>query len=160
MRVDQAFAKSGFEIVDAKRDKATNTLTFEVRVPLQNPIVPKRWKAMFEAVLLHAEIVMSKPTPKWSIDISKRFFARNGGLRYFWRIRISGDIAAASTVIVAATLDALRTGNELSSVPLVGSQTSRPDPANGKFKGAYPRGEDDKASHVVAAAFSVSVGAS
>ncbi len=153
MRVDQAFAKCGFEIVDAKKEK--DVLTFEVRVPLQNPIVPKRWKVMFEAVLLTAEIVAAKPVVKWQVDISKRYFARNGGLRYFWRVRVSGNLVAASEVIVAAALNALRTGNELSSVPLVGAQTSRPDPANGKFKGAYPRGEDDRASHVVASAFAV-----
>lgn len=158
MRVDQAFAKCGFEIVDAVKAKDGSGLTFDVRVPLANPKVPQRWKQMFEAVLIAAEGVAAKPNKKWEIDISKRFFTKNGALRYLWRIRITGDLLAASTTIVAASLDALRTGNELSVVPLVGSQTSKPDPANGKFKGAYPRGEDDRASQVVASAFAVGTG--
>lgn len=156
MRVDQVFVKCGFEIVDAKKTK--DSLVFDVRIRVDDPKVPTRWRQMLGDVLAVAEIVAQKPNKKWEIDISKRFYARNGGVRYRWRIQITGDLVAASQAIVASSLNALRTGNELSTVPLVGSQTSRPDPANGKYKGAYPRGEDDRASQVVAAAFTVGTG--
>lgn len=154
MRIDQAFRKSGFEIVDVKR--GPDHMLIDVRIPLQNPVVPQRWKQMFDTVLRHAEEVMSKEKPKWELEIAKRFFARNSAIRYLWRIRIKGDLVVASAAIVAATIDALRTGNELTEVPLIGVSASVPQ--EGKFKGAYPRGEEDRASQRVAAAFTVGVG--
>ena len=154
MRVDQAFRRAGFEIVDAVKQSPA-MLTFSVRVPLQQELVPQRWKTMLEHVLASAEIVASKPQKKWGIDISKHFFAKNGGVRFLWRIKMEGDLAACQVALVQATLNALRTGHELQEVPLIGQASLVPDPANGKFKGAYPRGEQDRASQVVAMAFSV-----
>lgn len=157
MRVDQAFRRAGFEIIEAKKE-GPSSLRFLVRVPLQNPIVPVRWKAMMEHVLPIAEEVSLKRNVKWEVDISKRFYAKNGSVRYIWRVTMTGDLVACQASLVAAALNALRTGNELDSVPLVGQQSLRPDPANGKFKGAYPRTEDDRASQLVAAAFAPGVG--
>lgn len=154
MRVDQAFKKAGFEIVEAKKE--SSGLLCVVRVPLQNPIVPLRWKTMMEQVLVVAEDVASKPTVKWQIDISKWFFAKNTNVKYFWRVRMSGDLAACQVALVQATLNALRTGNELHQVELVGNTGLEPKP--GKFKGAYPRGEDDRASQIIAGAFAVGTG--
>lgn len=152
MRIDQVFKKCGFEIVDVKRGKGTD-MTIDVRIALQGKI-PKRWKHMMESALAATEIAIAKGN-KWDVEIAKRFFTRNGAIRYLWRIRITGDLAAASICIVNASLDSLRTGNELNEVPLVGGQTKPPDPANGRFMGAYPRDESDRASQVVASAFIV-----
>lgn len=154
MRVDQAFSRAGFEIVEAKRE-SSEVLTCLVRVPL-GPIVPQRWKVMMEHVLPIAEEVAAKEVVKWRIDLSKMYFAKNGNIRYFWRVRMSGDLASCQAALVQATLNALRTGNELNAVPLVGNTGLEPKP--GSFKGAYPRGEDDRASQLVAAAFSVGAG--
>ncbi len=156
MRVDQAFNKAGFEIIEAKKD--SNVVTFMVRVPLQNSIVPLRWKMMMEQILPLAEDVGTKQKVKWEIDISKRFYAKNGSVRYIWRVRMGGDLASCQLALVQATLNALRSGNEVTSVPLVGQISLKPDPANGKYKGAYPRTEDDRASSVVASAFAVGSG--
>lgn len=157
MRVDQAFSKAGFQILEAKRDGKTS-LVMAVRVPLDHDIIPIRWKTMMEHVLVAAEHVASKPVTKWEVDIAKRFFSRNGSVRFLWRIHMKGDLAACQVALVTATLNSLRTGNELSEVPLIGTRPSGPDPASGKFKGAYPRNDDDRASQVVANAFSVGTG--
>lgn len=156
MRVDQAFNRAGFEILEAKKE-GTGIL-FLVRIPLQNPIVPQRWKVMMEHILPLAEEVSLKRNVKWEIDISKRFYAKNGSVRYIWRVKMTGDVVACQSALVTATLNALRSGNEVNTVPLVGHTSLKPDPANGKFKGAYPRTEDDRASQLVAAAFAPGVG--
>ncbi len=155
MRVDQAFRRAGFEIIEANKDNGV--LTFSVRVPLQQEIVPTRWKMMMEQILVTAETVASK-SQKWEIDIAKRFFSRSGTVRFLWRIQMKGDLAACQAALVQATLNALRTGNELREVPLIGQKSLVPDPRNGKFKGAYPRNDDDRASQVVAGAFAVGTG--
>lgn len=155
MRVDQAFKKAGFEIVGAT--KGDKSIVFDVRVPLQER-VPARWKNLLADILPLAEHIAGTPNPKWELEVSKRFYSRAGTVRYLWRVVMKGDLAACQTALVRATLNSLRVGNELSEVPLVGQVTYTPDPKNGKFKGAYPRDDDDLASRAVAAAFSVGGG--
>ena len=151
MRVDQAFAKAGFQITEATKGK--DQITFSVRVPTDPAIIAQRWSGMLAQILVVAEEVASKPTKKWEIDISKRFFAKHGGVRWMWRIVMSGDVKACQAALTTATINSLRIGNEISQVPLVGQTSMEPDPKNGKFKGSYPRNDDDRASAAVAAAF-------
>lgn len=156
MRVDQAFRRAGFEIVEATKENGV--LTFSVRVPLHQEVVPMRWKMMMEHILVTAEVIASKPQKKWGIDIAKRFFSKNGVVRFLWRVQMTGDLTSAQAALVQAVLNALRVGNELREVPLIGQANLVPDPKNGKFKGAYPRNEEDRASQVVAGAFAVGTG--
>lgn len=152
MRVDQAFRKAGFEIVGAT--KGDNNIVFDVRIPLQDK-VPTRWKLLMEDILAAAEVVASKVPPKWELDISKRFYAKNGVVRYLWRITMRGNLAVCQQALVAATLNALRHGNEVKEVALVGQVNLRPDPANGRYMGAYHRNgpDDDPAARAIAGAF-------
>ncbi len=151
MRLDQAFRKAGFEIVSANKATDGKRLTFEVRVPLQGQI-PGRWKLMLDEVLTTAEVFTKKGTAKWEVDISKKFFSNNGVVRYFWRIVMMGDLPACQIVFVQSTLASLRSGVELTEVPLIGQVDLTPDLKNGRVKGAYARNEDDRASGVVAGA--------
>lgn len=150
MRVDQAFKRAGFEIVGAT--KGDSTIVFDVRIPLQDRI-PMRWKGLLADVLPLAETVARQSPPKWELEITKRFFSRSGVVRYLWRVVMKGNLAACQAVLVSSTLNALRVGNELTEVPLVGQLSVAPDPKNGRFKGAYPRNDDDRASQAVAMAF-------
>ena len=150
MRVDQAFKRAGFEIVGAT--KTDEQITFDVRVPLQEQ-VPVRWKALLAELLPTAEKLTRNGQPKWEIDVSKRFFSRNGVVRYLWRVTMRGNLAVCQQALVAATLEALRMGNEITEVKLVGQTNLAPDPANGRFKGAYK--DDAAASAVVASAFTM-----
>lgn len=150
MRVDQAFKKAGFEIVGAtKEDKF---IVFDVRVPLRER-VPARWQNLLADVLPMAEKVGRNPVPKWELEIAKRFYSQGGTLRYLWRVTMRGDLAACQAALVSATINSLRVGNELTEVPLIGQLSVPPDPKNGRFKGAYPRNDDDRASQAVASAF-------
>lgn len=152
MRLDQAFKKAGFEIVSAQKDaQGGKRLVFDVRVPIQGQI-PNRWKLMMEEVLITAEIFERKENVKWQVDISKRFFAKNNIVRYLWRVVMSGDLAACQAVFVSSVLASLRSGNELKEVPLVGNVDLSPDLKNGRVRGAYTRGDEDRASGVVASA--------
>lgn len=150
MRVDQAFKKAGFEIVGAV--KGDHSIEFEVRIPLRDK-VPARWKSLLADILPVAEAVAKSPTPKWELEIAKRFFSRSGAVRYLWRVSMKGNLAACQVAIVAATLNSLRVGNELTEVPLIGQMSIVPDPKNGKYMGAYPRSDNDLASQAVANAF-------
>ena len=150
VRVDQAFKRAGFEIVSAT--KTDTHIIFDVRVPLQDQ-VPMRWKALMSELLPTAEKVAKGTPPKWEVDIAKRFFSRNGVVRYLWRVTMRGNLAVCQQALVAATLEALRTGNEVNEVRLVGQTSLAPDPANGRYKGAYK--DDAMASAVVASAFTV-----
>lgn len=150
MRVDQAFKRAGFEIVGAT--KSDDQIVFDVRVPLQDQ-VPTRWKALIGELLPTAEKIARNGQPKWEIDIAKRFFSRNGVVRYLWRVTMRGNLAVCQQALVAATLESLRMGNEITEVKLVGQSNLAPDPANGRFKGAYK--DDAVASAVVASAFTV-----
>lgn len=151
MRLDQAFQKAGFEIVSADKTKDGSRLTFEVRVPLQGQ-VPGRWKLMLDEVLTLSETLQKKGNKKWEVDISKKFFSRNGVVRYLWRIVMMGNLSSCQLVFVQSTLASLRSGVELTEVPLVGQENLTPDLKNGRVRGAYTRNEDDRASSVVAGA--------
>lgn len=151
MRLDQAFKRAGFEIVSAQKEQGGKRLVFDVRVPLQGQ-VPNRWKLMIEEVLLTAEAFERKENTKWQVDISKRFYSKNNVVRYLWRVVMSGDLSACQAVFVASVLASLRSGNELKEVPLVGNVDLTPDFKNGRVRGAYARGEEDRASGVVASA--------
>ena len=151
MRVDQAFKKSGFEILAANKDNGT--LVFDVRIPIDGKI-PARWKNLLADILPLSEHNAKQTVPKWTIDISKRFYSRDGVVRYLWRVVIHGNLAVCQAALVTATLNALRTGNELTEVPLIGQMTVMPDPKNGRFKGAYPKTEgDDLAMRAISGAF-------
>ena len=153
MRVDQAFNRAGFEIVSA--NKVAGSLVFDVRVPMRG-LIPARWKTFMSTILPTAEQVGKNPTPKWGLEISKRFFSQKDVVRYLWRVVMTGNLAACQALVVTATLDSLRTGVEVSEVPLVGQTNMLPDPTKGRFKGAYPKTEgDDAAARAVASAFSV-----
>lgn len=149
MRIDQAFAKCGFEIVDVAREP--DRMVIDVRISARDPKAAGRWSHLFEPVLLASE----SSKGMWSAEISKRFFTRNGRLRYLWRLVLSGNLAKASSVVVGAAIDSLRIGNELDEVPVVGGAARPPDPASGRYKGAYKRDDGDRASQLVASAFSV-----
>jgi len=146
MRVDQAFAKAGFEIVDAKADG--KEIVISVRVRPENPLVPARWRALVDHILITAEEAKT-----WSIDISKRFYAQRGSVRWMWRIIMRGNLKDCQISLTQATINTLRIGNEVNEVPLVGQSNLVPDPKNGKFKGAYPRDDEDRGSQAVASAF-------
>lgn len=150
MRVDQVFKRAGFEIVGAHKDESI--IVFDVRVPLRD-LVPARWTALLGDILPVAEKVGRNPVPKWELEVTKRFYSQNGSLRYLWRVTMRGNLAACQAAIVAATINTLRVGHELTEVPLIGQLNVAPDPKNGRFKGAYPRNDDDRASQAVASAF-------
>lgn len=152
MRVDQAFQKAGFELVHAKRDKERGLLTMDVRIPLQSPKVPTRWKQVLDQMLTAQEAYAERGNATWDIDISKRFFSKRGVVRYLWRIAMSGNLEECQLMLAQATLASLRVGNEITEVLLIGQENLTPDLANGKIRGAYHRGEDDRASGVVAQA--------
>jgi hypothetical protein len=146
MKLDQIFAKAGFVILDAKKDDERFTIL--VRVPTQKTLVPARWKAWMDQVLGAAEKAKS-----WSIDVSKVFYSERGQMKYRWRIQLGGNIKQAQHMCVQAAINALRTGVEVTEIELIGQENLSPDPRNGKFRGAYKRGEADLASQVVAGAF-------
>lgn len=149
MRVDQAFRKAGFEIVNAV--KAADHIIFDVRIPLEGQ-VPGRWKEVLANILPFAEKVAANPQAKWELEISKRYFSRGGVLRYLWRVTMRGNLATCQQMLVASVINSLRAGNEVTEVRLVGQANLMPDPANGRYKGAYR--DDALASQVVAQAFS------
>lgn len=151
MRVDQAFLRAGFEIVDAKNDKEKKLLTFDVRVPLQG-MIPMRWKQTVEHILLTTDALEERHKLTWKIDISKRFYVKHGSVRYLWRIVVNGDISGCQRAIVQAAISSMSVGAEVNEVRLVGQENLTPDLANGRVRGAYGRGEEDRASGVVAAA--------
>jgi len=151
MRLDQAFRRAGFEIVSAVKAPDGKRLVFEVRVPAQGN-VPGRFRAMIDEVLTMQEVFIGKGTDKWRVDISKKFFSKNRVTRWIWRIDMAGDIVACQLAVSQATLSSLRTGVELTEVPLVGHTDDRPDLKSGRVKGAYSRNDDDRASGVVASA--------
>lgn len=156
MRLDQAFKRAGFDILLA--DKVSDSrLLFDVRVPLQGKI-PARWQVMLEEVLTTVESHSKRGVDKWSAEVVKRFYSKNGRVHWNWRITLLGDLAAAQVVFVNATISALRVGNEVSEVTLVGQTNMRPDPANGKYKGAIPRDDDDRGGRMIANAFLPSSG--
>jgi hypothetical protein len=146
MRVDQAFARAGFEIVDAKSEG--KEITISIRIRTENPLVPARWKALVEHILVTAEEAKT-----WSIDISRRFYSQRGRVHWMWRIIMRGSLKDCQIALTQATINTLRIGNEVKEVPLVGQQSLVPDPKNGKFKGAYPRDDEDRGSQAVAGAF-------
>lgn len=152
MRVDQAFARAGFEIVNATKNG--DQLVFDVRVPVRDNI-PSRWTNLLAQVLPHAESVAGKAKPKWLLEVVKRFYSKNGVVRYLWRVTMSGNLAAGQAVLVQSTLDALRTGHELDEVPIPGQMNMQPDPAHGRFRGSYANkdGSGAAASMAVASAF-------
>lgn len=147
MRVDQAFTRAGFKIIDAR--KTDTTFVIMVRLTM-GAIYEQRWSAMITQVLLAAEEVASRGQ-NWGCDISKRFYSRDGAVRWNWRISLSGDLKSAQSVLTNATLDSLRVGVEISEVPLIGQVDTSPRP--GSYKGTYTRDDNDRASAAVAAAF-------
>lgn len=151
MRVDQVFNKAGFVILEA--NKKDDSMTLMLRVPTNHPIVPLRWKSWMEHILSSAE-----KAKNWSIDISKVFYVQNGTMKYRWRVVMSGNMKQAQHMGVHAALNALRAGVEVNEIELTGQENLTPDPRNGKFRGAYRRGENDVASGVVASAFMPGMG--
>jgi len=152
MRLDQALTKAGFVLLDATKGGA-GELTLVLRIPTKDPIVPARWHSWMSHIL-----AASEKAKAWKVDVSKFFYSENGSMKYRWRIVFSGNVKQGQHMGVQAALNALRTGVEVNEIELIGQENLIPDPRNGKFKGAYKRGENDVASQVVASAFMPAVG--
>ncbi len=122
MELESALAQIGAEIV--KTEERDGTLRVWLRIPTKG--------SPWSQVLLD---FMSKPQG-WQVDISKSYFVKEGGIRFLWRVIMTGDTAAAQAALVAA-LDRKQEIREVTSMPLVGRVEYPHDLANGKSKGAY-----------------------
>lgn len=130
MKVDQALARMGVEIVSGSKG-SDGSVTLDVRVSLKGR-TPDVWKRFIAEVL-----PASEASKKWELEVSKRFFSRGTQVLYLWRMHMTGDVKACQVAVVAAAISALRTGVNVNEVPLVGLDHNKPDPRNGKFRGAY-----------------------
>lgn len=97
-------------------------------------------------------VVLSGKTPALTADASKCYFAREGRLRYLWRVSIQGDVMRADALFTACALEASMAHTTMvMSMPLVGRIEYPFDPARGKLKGGH---ELDQAVGILNAAIS------
>jgi len=143
MRLDQALARIGVEIL--KQEVTANGIILLLRAPQDNVNAP-RWTSAVKQFLIAAE---KNNGQSWSADVSKTYFSKAGVVRYLWRLSLNGTVPSAAAALGQAALQALSSGVEVTSMPLVGRKTYEFDPAKGKLKGAHDPG---RASAAVSAA--------
>lgn len=148
MRLDQALQKIGVEVV--KVDPSGTQLTLLLRVHKNDPLYMKRWT--FAASQLVKASASAQRAGMWSADVSKALVLSNGGVVFFWRVILNGNIKTGQRIFGEAVLEALRQGAEIKTMPLVGQVTYPRDAASGKLKGGHATGT---AEGIIAAHFTV-----
>lgn len=140
MNLSQAFSKIGVEVKRVSKQGRQTVIL--VKIPADDTgKVQTRWKAAIEEVVVrsHEE---SEKQKRWSADVSKWFFAMDGGVRFLWRIVLNGNFETSEPVIVNSILAGLRAGVEVTSMPLIGrSDHKMRDGKPTKTMGAYGMAE-------------------
>lgn len=156
--VEGALTKIGAEVVRVE-EKPTR-IVYTVRVKVDDDLVAARWRSTIESFILGTKEIqdkeMTRPEEKrthWQSDVSKFFFAHQGGVRFLWRIMIMSPraelIERGQNMLAMSAMRALSEGAEVTSFPLVGRKHYELDPTQGKFKGAH---NSKMASRLIAAA--------
>lgn len=142
MKYDAALRKIGCEVVSTE-DLPNGSHRIILRAGTKKRQADM-WRDTVEAVILQADSMKSSKAPtKWSVDISRYYFAVNGSVKYRWRVIITGDVKRAQDFIAATAIQSLGEHAEpVMSVPLIGPRYQG-DPSSGRIKGAHPSGAGD-----------------
>lgn len=133
MRLDQALAKIGVEVVDT--NKSNDALTLLLRVRQDIRLSSERWNRAAAALVKSS--AKGKQSGQWDADVSKVLLERNGSVVYLWRVVLSGSVKKGQQRFGDCVLEALRHGVEVKTMPLVGQVKYPYDPASGKLKGGH-----------------------
>ncbi len=141
MKLDQALKKIGVQVIRVIRviraDSEENQLVLHMRVD-RDPEAVRRWKLVASKLVLAAE--KGAASGSWSAEIAKVLFAQGSTVKFIWRATLSGNVKTAQRIFGDSALQALRSGGELNSFPLIGNENPPFDPARGKLKGGHPLG--------------------
>lgn len=143
MRLDQALEKIGVQVVKAVPGEGQLTIFLRVT---QRPLASKRWNQTATTLVLASE--KGKRSGQWGAEVAKVLYNQGGSVRFTWRVVFTGNIKTAQRIMGEAALEALRTGVEVMSMPLVGNRPPEINPAEGKLKGGHKMGT---AEYLVAA---------
>lgn len=128
----KALARNRIEIIRVERHKRRHI--YSVRGSTDQG-VQLRWRDIINDVLLGA--VEEGGKGGWAIDVSKWFFVAGGTVRFCWRVIVSGDdlkkIEKGERFIAGVADLALRTGVEITSMPLIGRKIYPPDSLAGAY---------------------------
>ena len=134
MRLDQALAKIGVEIVDM--DTKPEKMVLLLRVHTDDPSYKPKWADA--ASRLVQKVYETRKGGTWSAEVSKLLMTADGQhVKFFWRVILAGHQGTAQRVFGEAVLESLRAGVEITSMPLVGQVQYEHNPAEGKIKGGY-----------------------
>lgn len=124
--------KARFEAVDVK--ETVTQIRILGRVRADNASTTTNWLAMMDAIAAQEE----RPGCSWSVDISRKYFRRQGRLVYAWRLIIQGDDLEAQLeeIIAAAQSSQVQAPQEVMEVPLINAHGDRNAFRNGKGAGA------------------------
>lgn len=142
MTLNNILARVGVTIAKTERP-AANRVVVLLRVGKQN-----YWNETLNEFLLAS----TDPRVSWTTDVSKWFYAADGGVRFLWRVVLNGDPQGAGEALGRAAMRATQGTVEVTSQPLVGRRNYTLDVANGKMMGAHTPGT---AAQALAAAVSV-----
>jgi len=134
MRLDQALTKIGVQVLKVEEVPQANQLIILLRVK-PDALSRQRWNQTATKLVLCAE--KGKRSGIWGAEIAKVLYAQGGSVRFVWRAILHGELNTAQRLFGEAALEALRTGVEVTSAPLVGQVEYPHDPAKGKLKGGY-----------------------
>ena len=147
MRLDQALAKIGVHVLSVDSDSGAMTLFLRVS---KDPLNARRWNQAASKL-----VIAAAKGGAWEAEVAKVLYAKGTIVKYHWRVILSGNLKTAQRVFGEKTLEALRSGVEVTSARLVGNRPPVHDPANGKMKGGYPvsGAGDSAASSMIAGHF-------
>lgn len=133
MRLDQALAKIGTQVLSA--DKTPDSLTILLRVLKDSDGAnARRWHQAASKLVLLAES-SGKKSGTWGAEVAKVLYATHEVVKFQWRVVLTGNTQTAQRIFGEGALEALRSGVEVTSAPLVGQIQYEYDPAKGKLKG-------------------------
>jgi len=138
MRLDQALAKIGVQVIEA--NPQAGQLTIHLRVLRDHQgLNASRWNKAASKLVTLAES-SGRKSGSWDGEVAKVLSANAGVVTYTWRVVLTGNVKTAQRIFGEAALEALRTGVEVTSAPLIGQVQYEYDPAKGKLKGGHPVG--------------------